>query len=138
MANDLFDFINGMMGKPEEFKKIKMHERGRHFFMVNRLCSINFPIQASYFNHIRINPGQAVTFWQGLLSQKYSRTPGWMYVKTKKEREQKKAMQPISDDTLRKYAAAYKVSQRDIADAMEILGEKMTVELKQFEQLTNQ
>jgi len=138
MAENLFDFINGMTSRPEEFKKIKMHERGKHFFMVNRLCSISFPIQASYFNHIKIHPGQAVSFWQDLLSKKYTRTPGWMYVKTKKEREQRKAMQPISDDTLKKYAAAYKVSQRDIADAMEILGESMYNELKNFETLSNQ
>lgn len=136
--SDLFDFINCMTGKPEEFKKTKMHERGKHFFMVNRLCSINFPIQASFFNHIKIHPGQAVTFWGNLLGQKYSRTPGWMYVKTKKEREQKKSLQSVSDETMRKYREAYKISQRDLDDAIEILGDKMSVELKQFEQLIQQ
>lgn len=135
MASDLFDFINGMFTRPAEFKKIKMHERGKHFFMTNRLMSIQFPVQAAAFNHIKINPSQVVTFWQETLSRKYSRTPGWMYVKTRKEKEAKKALQPVSDETIRKYCEAYKVSQRDINDALLIIGEPMYNELKKFEQI---
>jgi hypothetical protein len=134
--SDLFTFINGMMAKPEEFRKTKMHERAKHFFMVNRLCSINFPVQASYFNHIRINPGQAVTFWQNLLGQRYNRTPNWMYVKTAKAKEAKKAQQIVGDETMRKYCETFKISRRDLDDAVAILGERMEKELKEFEQLT--
>jgi len=136
--SDLFDFINGMVAKPEEFRKTKMHERGKHFFMVNRLCSIQFPLQASYFNHIKIHPGQAVTFWQQLLSAKWNRTPGWMYVKTRKEREQKKALQPVSEETIRRYCEVHKLSRRQVDDAIEILGERMHEDLKNFEQLIQQ
>ena len=88
---ELFEFIDSMFKKPDVFHKIKMHERSKHFFMLNRFCSIQFPVQASYFNHIKINPAQAVTFWQYLLSNKYSRTPSWMYVKTAKGKADKKA-----------------------------------------------
>jgi len=66
---DLFDFINDMISKPSEFKSVSPHERGKHFFMVNRLCSIRYPIQAAYMNHLKINPSEAVTFWQSLLSR---------------------------------------------------------------------
>lgn len=138
MASDLFDFINGMFSRPEEFKKTKMHERGKHFFMVNRLMSIQFPVQAAAFNHIKINGSQVVTFWQEMLSRKYSRTPGWMYVKTRKEKEAKKSLQPISDEVIRKYCEVHKISRRDVDDALAIIGEPMYNELKQFEQITQQ
>jgi hypothetical protein len=134
--SDLFEFIGTMVSKPEEFKKTKMHERGKHFFMVNRLCSIAFPIQAAYFNHIKINPGQAVTFWQSLLSQKYNRTPNWMYVKTAKAKEAKKATQPVSDEIMKRYCETYKISRRDLDEALLMLGDKMENELKEFEQIT--
>ena len=136
--SDLFTFINDMVAKPTEFKKVKMHERGKHFFMVNRLCSINFPIQASYFNHIKIHPGQAVTFWQELLSKRYNRTPGWMYVKTAKAKAEKKAQQLVDDAVLRKYCEVYKMSRRDIDDAIEILGDPFRKELLEFQQLIQQ
>jgi hypothetical protein len=134
--SDLFTFINGMVSKPEEFRKIKMHERAKHFFMVNRLCSIAFPIQAAYFNHIKINPGQAVSFWQSLLSQRYNRTPNWMYVKTAKAKEAKKLQQVVTDETMRKYCEIFKMSRRDLDEALAMLGERMENELKEFEQLT--
>lgn len=138
MANDLFGFINDMLGKPAEFKKVKMHERGKYFFMINRFCAINFPVQAAAFNHIKIHPGQAVTFWQGLLTARYSKTPGWMYVSTAKAKEKKKAAQPVTDETIRKYCEQFQVSRRDVDDAMELLGDGMVKELKNYEKLISQ
>jgi len=134
--DNLFDFINAMFSKPEEFKKTKLHERGKHFFMVNRLMSIGFPVQAAIFNHIKINPAQVVTFWQETLSKRYTRTPNWKYVKTRKEREKKKAEQPISEEVQKLYCETYKISRRDLDDAMAILGNSMYQELKDFESLT--
>lgn len=135
---DLFPFINTFF-KPEEFRKIPLHERGKHFFMVNRLSSIAFPIQASYFNHIKISPGQAVTFWQNLLGAKYSKTPGWMFVKTKKAKEEKKkAEQPVSDETIRKYCEHFKISRREIEEGLLLLGEPFKDELVNFEKMIKQ
>ena len=135
MASDLFEFINGMFSKPEEFKKTKMHERGKHFFMVNRLSSINFPVQAAAFNHIKINPGQAVTFWQELLSKRYNRTPSWMYVKTKKEKEKKAAALAVTEEVLRSYCEVHKISRRDLDESIEILGDRMVEDIKKFAEL---
>jgi hypothetical protein len=134
-ASDLFEFINGMFSKPEEFKKTKMHERGRHFFMVNRLSSINFPVQAAAFNHIKINPAQAVTFWQELLSKRYNRTPSWMYVKTKKEKEKKAAALSVTEEVLRTYCEVHKISRRNLDDSIEILGDRMIDDIKKFAEL---
>lgn len=136
--SDLFEFINGMTARPAEFKKTKLHERGKHFFMVNRLCSIAFPMQAAAFNHIKINPAQVVTFWQRLLSAKYSRTPKWMYVSTAKEKAKKKAKVPVSEETIKKYCEQFQISRRDINDAVEIFGDAAYKEIIEFENLINQ
>jgi hypothetical protein len=138
MANDLFFFINTFF-KPTEFNKISMYERGKYFFMVNRLCAIAYPVQASYFNHLKIAKGQVVTFWQNLLGSKYHRTPKWMDVKTKKAKEtKKKKTQPVSDDTIRKYCETYKISRREVKEGLQLLGEPFEKELKNFETLITQ
>lgn len=138
MAIELFPFINTFF-QPEVFSKISMHEKGKHLFMVNRLSAIAYPVQAAYFNHLKINGAQVVTFWQTLLSSKYNRTPGWMFVKTKKAKEEKKkTAQPVSDDTIRKYCEAYKISRRDIEDGLQLLGEPFKDELRNFEKLITQ
>lgn len=136
--SDLFEFINTMVGKPAEFNKTKMHERGKHFFMINRFCSIMFPLQASYFNHIKINGAQTVTFWQNLLSSKYSRTPGWMYVKSKKAKEEKKAKQPYTDQTIKIYCEKFQMSTRDFNTSVELLGDSFINEVKHFESIITQ
>ena len=137
--SDLFGFINTMFSKPAEFKKVKMHERAKHFFMINRFMAIKHPVQAGYFNHLKINPGQVVTFWQENLSKMYNRTPNWMYVKTAKAKEaKKKASQPISDEVIRLYCEHHKISRRDIEEALLLLGEPFEKELRNFEKLITQ
>ena len=137
--SDLFGFINTMFAKPAEFKKIKMHERAKHFFMINRFMAIKHPVQASYFNNLKINPGQVVTFWQENMSKMYNRTPNWMYVKTAKAKEaKKKASQPISDEAIRLYCEHHKISRRDIEEALLLLGEPFEKELRNFEKLITQ
>ena len=131
---DLFPFIDTMFAKPAEFDKIRMYERGKHFFMINRFSSIKYPVQASYFNHIKIHPGQAVSFWKDNLGKMYNRTPKWMYVKTKKAKEEKKKL-VISEEALRKYCEIHKVSRRDLEEGIVLLGEEFEKELKQFESL---
>lgn len=134
---ELFELINTMF-KPQEFKKVKMHERGKHFFMINRFASIKFPVQASYFNHIKINPAQAVTFWQELWSKSYSRTPNWMYVKTAKAKAEKKAKQPFTDEFIKIYCEKFQMSRRDFDESLEILGDSFISEVKQIESMISQ
>jgi len=134
---ELFELINTMF-KPQEFKKVKMHERGKHFFMINRFASIKFPVQASYFNHIKINPAQAVTFWQELWGKTYSRTPNWMYVKTAKAKAEKKAKQPFTDEFIKIYCEKFQMSRRDFDESLEILGDSFISEVKQIESMISQ
>ena len=134
---DLFPFINSFFTKNGEFQKTNLHERSRHFFMINRFCSIKYPVQASYFNHLRINPGQAVTFWQELLSRSYNRTPGWMYTKTKKDKEKAKAAQPVTDETIKEYCQHMQMSRRDFDTWTNMFGESAWDEIKVFEKMTN-
>ena len=134
---DLFDFINSIF-KPSEFKKEPPHEKAKHFFMINRFAAIKHPVQASFFNHIRINPSQVVTFWGETWGRSYSRTPTWMYVKTKKAKEEKKAKQPLSDAIIKIYCEQFKMSRRDFDESVTILGDSFIEEVKMFESMVSQ
>jgi hypothetical protein len=137
--SDLFGFINTMFSKPAEFHKTKLNDRAKHFFMINRFMSIKYPVQAGYFNHIKINPGQTVTYWQENLSKIYNKTPGWMYVKTAKAKEaKKKAEQPISDQAIQLYCEYNKISRKDVDDALKLLGNAFEEELRNFEKMVTQ
>jgi hypothetical protein len=57
--------------------------------MINRIMSINFPVQANQFNHLKINPSSSVDWWHGTLINLYTKPPYWIYTKTKKKESQK-------------------------------------------------
>jgi hypothetical protein len=132
---ELFDILNSMFAKREDFNKTTLHERGRHYFMINRFMSIKYPMQAQFLNHTKIHPGNAVTYWADTVGTMFSRTPSWMYVKTKKEKEKKAAAQPVNDATIRYYCQKNACSQRDVEQAMKMLGEPFIQELSQLQKL---
>lgn len=136
MAMDLFSFINTMF-KKDEWEKIPLYERGAHYFMVTRFCSIKYPIQASYFNHIKIHPGHAVTYWQDLLSKLYNKTPHWMYIKTKKAKEAIKSQNVFSDDIIKSYCEKFQMSKKDFEMSIKMVGEDFIMEVKEWEKLTS-
>jgi hypothetical protein len=132
---ELFEFINVMFTKPAEFKKLSLHERGKHFFMINRFMSIKFPIQAYYINHTKIHPGQAVTFWQEFLQGKFTKVPTWMYTKLNKKKAEKAMGVDVSEEILNLYCQKNQCSRKVLQEAIQLIGEPMIKELKDLENL---
>lgn len=131
---ELFDTINAMFAKPAEFKKLTLHERGKHFFMINRFMSIKYPIQAAYMNHTKIHPGQAVTFWQELLGKMYTKTPSWMYAKVNRKKADKTGVN-ISEETMNYYCHKNQTSRKVLDEAIKMIGEPMIKELQDIEKM---
>lgn len=132
---ELFDLITAMFSKRDQFEKTTLHERGRHAFMISRFMSIKYPIQAQYLNHTKIHPGSAVTYWADTVGKMFTRTPSWMYTKTKKEKEKKAAAQPVNDSTIKYYCQKNQCSRRDVDDAMRLVGEPFIQELQSLQKL---
>ena len=132
---ELFDLLNAMFSKRQEFEKTTLHERGRHFFMVNRFMSIKYPIQAQFLNNTKIHPGNGVTYWADTVGKMFSRTPTWMFVKTKKAKEAKAAAQPVNDETIRYYCQKNQCSRRDVDNAMLLVGKPFIEELQTLQRL---
>lgn len=132
---ELFDLINSMFSNRNAFEKTTLYERGRHHFMINRFMSIKYPMQAQFLNHTKIHPGNAVTYWAETVGKMFSRTPGWMFIKTKKEKEKKAASQPVNDATIKYYCQKNQCSRRDVEEAMKLLGNSFIQELQSLQRL---
>jgi hypothetical protein len=132
---ELFEMINSMFSKRDEFAKTTLHERGRHMFMVNRLMAIQYPVPAQFLNHTKIHPGNVVTYWAETVGTRFSRTPNWMWVKTKKEKEKKAAANPINESTIKYYCQKNMCSRRDVDEAIKLLGDPFIEELRSLQTL---
>jgi len=134
---ELFELTKIMFESPQEYYKVTPGEKKKHFFMINRRMSIQFPLQAQVLQHIRINDVAVIDFWQNHLRKHYNKTPGWMYTKgVKKSQEEKEHKISIKDETVKDFAMKFGYDLKSVREAIKFFPEEMKKELKRFSEFT--
>jgi hypothetical protein len=111
----LFDIIKLIFNnKQKEWKSVGKIDKSRNFFMINRIMSIQFPVQANQFNKLKVVPAPVVDWWHDTLSARFSKPPVWLYTKTKKSDGPKTDEVKTSELTESFIRDKYRISKRDI------------------------
>ena len=111
----LFDIIKLIFNnKQKEWKSVGKIDKSRNFFMINRIMSIQFPVQANQFNKLKVVPAPVVDWWHDTLSVRFSKPPIWLYTKTKKSDTTKTEEAKTSELTESFIRDKYMISKRDI------------------------
>jgi hypothetical protein len=111
----LFDIIKLIFNnKQKEWKSVGKIDKSRNFFMINRIMSIQFPVQANQFNKLKVVPAPVVDWWHDTLSARFSKPPVWLYTKTKKSDGIKTEELKTSELTESFIRDKYRISKRDI------------------------
>jgi hypothetical protein len=111
----LFDIVKLIFSnKKNEWKSVGKNDKSRNFFMINRIMSIQFPVQANQFNKLKVVPGPVVDWWHDTLSSRFSKPPVWLYTKTKKSESTKTEETKISEAAESFIRDKYKMSKRDL------------------------
>jgi hypothetical protein len=111
----LFDIIKLIFNnKQKEWKSVGRIDKSRNFFMINRIMSIQFPVQANQFNKLKVVPAPVVDWWHDTLSVRFSKPPIWLYTKTKKSDTTKTEESKTSELTESFIRDKYRISKRDI------------------------
>ena len=53
---DLFDVIKTIFKKGKAWDEVGKNDKVKNFFMINRIMSVQFPVQANQFNHTKVSP----------------------------------------------------------------------------------
>ena len=131
---ELFELTKIMFEDPVAYKQVTPGEKRKHFFMINRRMSIQFPLQADILQHIKISEEAVIDFWQKFLRQQYNKTPYWMFIKgTKKQKENKEKKIDIKESSLKSYAIINGFDFKSIKETLEIYPEELKNEIKSFE-----
>jgi hypothetical protein len=114
----LFDIVKNIFSTNNKtWDTVGRIDKSRNFFMVNRIMSIQFPVQANQFNKMRIVPGPVVDWWRNTLSSRYSKPPNWIYTKTKKTSTEEKNKDSKNFDEVELFIREkYSVSKRELSD----------------------
>jgi hypothetical protein len=131
---DLFEIMNSFYNE-EKWKKITRYELSKHWFMINRFCSIKFPLQASALNRIKIDGGSGVKYWRNTLNNLYNKTPGWMFTKVIKTKEKEKKELALDERIIKKYCETFKISKREFLEKHKFYGDEFIKEVKPFENM---
>jgi len=83
-ANPLFDFIKLVFNRNAKWESVRTPDKNKFFFIMNRIMSIMYPVQANMFNHTRISKSDVVDYWHYNLGKIYTSTPQWVWPKTAK------------------------------------------------------
>lgn len=113
---ELFDIVKNIFSqKNEVWKTVSKNDKTRNFFMINRIMSIQFPIQAHQFNKLKVSPSYVVDWWRNTLNSRFSKVPTWIYTKTKKGEKQKKNSAEINPQTEDFIRVKFQLSKRDLS-----------------------
>lgn len=122
---ELFDIIKTIFKSDKDWKNVGRNDKVRNFFMINRIMSIQFPVQANQFNHIRISQKPVIDWWHNTLSSYYSKQPPWIFTSTKKKPKiNEPKIAEAYDQAELLVIEKYEISKREIADLKEFYPEK--------------
>lgn len=125
-----FDLIKAFYKK--DWGKIRDRDKSRNFFMINRICSISFPLQANSFNHIKIQPDRVVDFWKIFITKYHKTLPSWIWTKTIK-REKIQGENKYKPEVLDFIKEKYQISNREINGLIEFFPVKFKQYYKEIE-----
>lgn len=130
--NNPFDIIKAFYSK--DWAKISDRDKGRNFFMINRTCSIAYPLQANSFNNIKIQPDRVVDFWKIFITSKHKSVPSFIWTKTIKK-EKIKEENKYKPEVLIFIKERYQISDREINELIEFFPQKFKTYYKEIETL---
>lgn len=128
-----FDIINMMFTKPDEFNKLSNLLLSKNFFMINRVFSIQFPLQAAVFNKLNINTADVIRCWQNFLTKQYgNKVPFFVYTKGLKKTTELQEDIEIPKDIKESYCKHYNLSLKDFDDLLYFDRTKVLDDIKIF------
>lgn len=124
---ELFEMTRALFDREFNWKALTEREKSKHFFMVNRFMSINFPMQASIMNKRNVSPGTAMDVWRDAMTRLYTKPPGWMYTKTAKRKAPKAEIERWK---LKAWARLMCVSPNDVDALLEMFPKEVAREIE--------
>lgn len=130
--NNPYEIIKAFNTK--EWDGIKDKDKAKNLFMINRIMSINFPLQANSFNHIKIQPEKVVDFWKVFISHYYKKTPQWVWTKTQKGGKESTSPE-YKEEIIDFIKEKYQISNREIKEMNEFFPKKFHSFYKEIEKI---
>jgi len=134
-----FDIIKMMFTDAAAFDNLSKSALEKNFFMINRVMSIQFPMQAECFNQLSIRQDQVIKAWRQFAVSKlgYGRLPSFVFTKAIKAEQQELQFDDISKELKETYCKHFNISEKDFSDILEMYHDNAVAHIKNFENIIN-
>ena len=130
-----YDIVKMMFTNVAEFDKLSNSILSRNFFMINRIMSIQYPLQAQCFNNLHVNNADAVKCWKNFIVSKlgYGKVPGFVFTKGAKASAELTNKSGYSKELKEQYCKFYKISLSDLEDMLYFNYAATVAHIQQFD-----
>lgn len=130
--NNPFDIIKSFYSK--SWDKVSDRDKSRNLFMINRICSIAYPLQANSFNNIKIQGEKVIDFWKIFVRHHNKSVPSWIWTKTVKKEKEKEGRE-YKEEVINFIKEKYDLSNREIEELKNFFPTKFNAFYKEIETL---
>ena len=136
-----YDIITMMFTNFVESNKLTDTVLDKNFFLINRVFSIKYPMQAAMFNKAGINTASVVRSWAMFGSSKegYGRVPYFVYTKGAKKSSQSssKTTEKIDKELMCEYCKRYHITLKDFNSLLSMFRDELISDVKRYEKLVS-
>jgi len=111
----LFEYLKIVFGTDAQWDKLTSYDKSKNSFMLNRMLSAQFPIQANMFNQLKTDPVGTAECWR-IVGSKFTRVPGFIYTKVSKKSVKKK-WDP-NQEVVNEYLKLNQIGNREFQEAL--------------------
>lgn len=135
-----YDIVKMMFGDQTMFRTQTNLTLDRNEFMINRICSIKYPVHAQVFNGLNVNRAEVVKVWADFFPkvERGLRAPGWIYSKTSPAPKQEVVERSYTKDDVAEYGRHYHISLQNLSDAAEIDPKGFSDEMMRFKKMMDE
>ena len=134
-----YDIITMMFTNFEEFNKLTDTVLDKNFFLINRVFSIKYPLQAAVFNKAGINTASVIKSWAMFCSSKegYGKVPYFVYTRGAKKTSAStlNVKDKIDKELICEYCKRYKITLKDFNALRSMFNDELTADVKRYKKL---
>lgn len=132
---ELFDTIAVMFEAPQRWGEVTNYDKKKHYFMINRIMSIQYPVHANMVQNLKTNQIAVVDFWFRFVSKQFKRKPQWLFTSAKKKTSTAKKKDSVTDEMIKNFADRLGYEIKDVRKAIEYFGDGILVEVKEIDKI---
>lgn len=137
--SEFFEILKSVFNDKQSFEDYSDLTLSRNSFMINRLMSIQYPLQANVLNILHINSADIVKSWNSFIPQQY-KYPTFLYTKgsQKAQAEKTKKLNMPKKNDIIDFCLAYNIEYKAVMDAIKFYKEEMIEEINEFLKIKEQ